>query len=564
MTKQLTEAPKANSKSPQKTPVKPVKKNRPIGQALVERKLVTNKQYREAHDQKKQGQRITDVLMSLGYLTEKQLLDTYAQEMGLEQVSLFRQAISRTSLKHVPHEYAQKHFVMPIRTQSDELIVAMCDPMNYTAIDKISLSSGMRVKVVLASRDDILYAINKYYIVAAPTGVSPSGDAKLDESVIELFKQILTTGVQLKASDIHIDPEEKYVGIRYRIDGQLRQSRKLEKTVHDPLVARIKILADLDITQNRLPQDGRFGEVVGSTQVDLRVACLPTVHGEKVVIRVLDLSDAFKSIDSLHFSKANLETYESLLKRPSGLVLLTGPTGSGKSSTLYASVRELNQENINVMTIEDPVELELEGVSQIQVSADSGLTFAVGLRSILRQDPNVIMIGEIRDKETAEIAIRSALTGHLVFSTLHTNSAIDAVPRLVDMGIEPYLVASAVKGVVAQRLVRRICAECKEKRALTAEEKEVFRSRGKEADHVYQGKGCDACHHSGYRGRFAVHEIITIDEKVKRKLLNGDTTEQLKDYVSENGAQFLIDDGLEKVKRGHTTMQEVLTIAMDS
>lgn len=546
-------------------------KRKTIAHVLVEMGTVTREQVRQAQNEKKQGQKLSDTLLALGFITEKQLIKAMERELGIEHVSLFNQPIAKGALKYIPHDFAQKYFVMPMRVTSDTLVVAMHDPMNYAVLDNMALATQLTIKPVIATRDDILHAINKYY-VSASVGVQTSrseddeeapANGKLDESVIELFNQILITGVQLKSSDIHIDVEARYIAVRYRIDGQLRLSRKIDKSVHGPLVARIKILASLDITQTRLPQDGRFGMTVGGGQVDLRVACLPTVHGEKIVIRVLDLTDGLRKITSLNFSKDNLAQYTNLLTRPSGLVLLTGPTGSGKSSTLYASVKHLNKENVNIMTIEDPVELELEGVSQIQVSPDTGLTFAVGLRSILRQDPNVIMIGEIRDTETAEIAIRSALTGHLVFSTLHTNSAIDAIPRLIDMGIEPYLVASSIKGIVAQRLVRRICTDCRKARKPTAEEAALFKSRGKTVDAVYQGKGCDACQQSGYRGRFGVHELITIDEKVKRMLLAGATTEALKDSLRESGMQFLIDDGLDKVKAGLTTIAEVMQIAMD-
>lgn len=544
--------------------IEPVKR-KTIGHVLIEMGFLTKEQYKHAANEKKPGQKLGDALMAQGVITEKQWIKALERELGIQHVSLFNQPIAKGALKYVPHTFAQKHFVMPMRATSDTLTVAMHDPMNYPVIDNLALATGLQVKPMIATRDDILHAINKYYVTTAVTqnDDAPTKDGKLDASVVDLFNQILVTGVQLKASDIHIDAESRHIAVRYRIDGELRLSRKVEKSVHTPLVARIKILSGLDITQNRLPQDGRFSMEVGSTPVDLRVACLPTVHGEKVVIRVLDLSDSFRNMSSINFSKENQSKYAKLLKRPSGLVLLTGPTGSGKSSTLYASIGHLNKENVNIMTIEDPVELELEGVSQIQVNSDAGLTFAVGLRSILRQDPNIIMIGEIRDKETAEIAIRSALTGHLVFSTLHTNSAIDAIPRLIDMGIEPYLVASSIKGVVAQRLVRRVCVDCRKPRKPTADEVAIFKRRGKTIDVLREGKGCDACQHTGYRGRFGVHEAVIIDEAVKRKLLAGATTEELKDYLASEGTSFLLDDGLDKVKAGLTTLAEVMKIAMD-
>lgn len=543
-------------------PTPTIRKN--IGHVLYGMSIITKEQYNQAVAQKKQGEKLSDVLLSLGFVTEKQLIQATANELGIEHVSLFNQPLAKNALRYIDHGFAQKHLVIPIRATSETLVVAMQDPRNYAVVDNIALSTGLRVKPVIASRDDILHAINRYYVVeSVGANESKASNEKLDESVIDLCNQILTTGVQLKVSDIHIDAEASYLSVRYRIDGQLRRSRRIEKSLQGPLVARIKILSSLDITQTRTPQDGRFGTTVGGTPVDLRVSVLPTVHGEKVVIRVLDLSDALRKISSLNFSKQNREKYTKLLQRPSGLVLLTGPTGSGKSSTLYASIRHLNKEHVNIMTIEDPVELELEGISQIQVNPDAGLTFAAGLRSILRQDPNVIMIGEIRDKETAEIAIRSALTGHLVFSTLHTNSAVDAIPRLIDMGIEPYLVASSVKGVVAQRLVRQLCSDCRKSRKPTAEETALFKRRRRSIEVLFDAKGCDACHQTGYRGRFAVHEVVTVDEQIKRRLLNGATIESINDYLESEGTSFLLDDGLDKAKAGYTTVAEVLQIAME-
>lgn len=540
-----------------------MKKRKKLGNILVESGVITKDQYRQAAQNKKKGQKIGDVLVAQGFITEKQLIKTLEVQLSIPYVSLYKYTIKKSVLTHASHEFAQKNMIMPLKVEGDTLVIAMHDPMNYYVIDNLELATGLTIKPVIATRDDILFAINKYYGRQAASDTSQPTE-KMDESVVQLFNQILTTAVQLKASDIHLDPEESYVGIRYRIDGQLRKDRKIAKDMHGPLIARIKILAELDITQTRAPQDGRFDTSVGPSSIDLRVACLPTVNGEKIVIRILDLSDATRKISDLGFSKSNRAAYTQLLKRPSGLILLTGPTGSGKSSTLYASVRQLNKENVNIMTVEDPVELQMEGVNQVQVNSDSGLTFAAGLRSILRQDPDVIMIGEIRDKETAEIAIRSALTGHLVFSTLHTNSAVDAVPRLVDMGIEPYLAASSIKGVVAQRLVRHICMDCRKKRRPTAFEKKVFEDREQNIDVIYEATGCDSCHHTGYRGRFAVHEVITTDDKMKQALLQDGSSADLHTHAANNGTEFLIDDGLAKVKSGLTTIDEIMKIAADT
>lgn len=544
-------------------------KTRNLGALFVESGAITRDQLRVAMSEKLKGQSIGEALVKQKFITEVQLIKTLEAKLGIEHVQLHKRPIGKDAISKISQDFAQKHIVLPIGVDSDagEITVAMHDPMNYFVIDNIELSTGLTVKPVISTRDDILIAINKHYAAQMERDAKASGksgDSKLDGTVVTLFNQILTSAVQLKASDLHIDPEADYVSIRYRVDGQLRRYRKIAKAVLPQLTARVKILSELDITQSRIPQDGRFSTMVGSSPVDLRVSILPTVEGEKIVIRILDLSDAQRSLNDLGFSRANAKTFSDLLKKPSGLILLTGPTGSGKSSTLYAAMKHLNNDSVNIMTVEDPVELQIEGINQVQVNAEAGLTFAAGLRSILRQDPNIIMIGEIRDKETAEIAIRSALTGHLVTSTLHTNSAVDAVPRLVDMGIEPYLVASSIRGVVAQRLVRKICADCRRKRRPTPAEQEVFKSRGNVIEAIYESPGCNSCQQTGYRGRITVHEIFTLDETMKQMLLQSGTTSDLKSYAVSQGMKFLIDDGLEKVKSGLTSLDEVMKIAADS
>lgn len=552
-----------------------------IGDVLVTQGVITTEELAEVEkDADAEGESLEGLLLVRQLASDKQLVQAKGELLGVVYVSLYQLPIRHNVLTHISQEFAQNNYVIPTQLQRNVLSVAMFDPMNYQVIDDMELSTGFEIRPLIASKDDIVFAISKHYReltaksdkggVTTATSKRTRGSSdepvvrKMDESVVKLFEQILTTSTQLRASDIHIDPEESYVGIRYRIDGELQQDRKIKKELHASLVARVKILAELDITQTRIPQDGRFRVYMGKSFVDLRVSCLPTVHGEKIVIRVLDMTDGLRDVSSLGFSKSNSKRYNQLLKQPSGLVLLTGPTGSGKSSTLYASIRELNQESVNVMTIEDPVEIELEGISQVQVNTGGGLTFAAGLRSILRQDPNVIMIGEIRDRETAEIAIRAAMTGHLVFSTLHTNSAIETIPRLVEMGVEPFLVASAIKGVVAQRLVRRLCMDCRKKRLPTDIESDLFKSRGLDVKVIYDPVGCDSCHNMGYRGRFAVHELVTIDETMKRLLLRDATMTDLQEHAVSQKMAFLLDDGLLKARSGLTSIDEVMRIAIDS
>ncbi|WP_096269684.1 GspE/PulE family protein [Paucisalibacillus globulus] len=533
-----------------------------LGDLLKDAGLVSEEQINETLTNKSNNQKLGDALLERGYITERQLIEVLEFQLGIPHVSLYQYPIDERVLGFVSKEMAQEQHIMPLRMQENELLVAMNDPMDYYVIDDLEISTGLGISPVIATRDDILYAINRYYF-NNDDGIDPSVLEDDDESpIINTLDQILTTGVQLKASDIHIDPQEQHVHVRYRIDGQLRSEKTIPKQFQNSLIARIKILANLNITQTRLPQDGRIKTTVGVTPVDLRISSLPTVNGEKIVIRILDLNNALMQLNELNFSEQNKRKYRQLISQPSGLVLLTGPTGSGKTSTLYASINDLNKETVNIVTIEDPVEFQMEGVNQVQVNSSVGLTFAEGLRSILRQDPNIIMVGEIRDQETAEIAIRASLTGHLVLSTLHTNSALDAIPRLTDMGIEPYLVVSSLNGVVAQRLVRKICRDCLTERQPTEMEKDIFSKNNMTVDTVYYGKGCSSCHHRGYRGRIAVHEVLVIDETIKGMLLNQRSIADIRTYAKNEGMEFLIHDGLKKIQTGLTTMEEIMQVSI--
>jgi type IV pilus assembly protein PilB len=533
-----------------------------LGDLLQEAGLVTNEQINETIESKKPDQKLGDALLERGYITEKQLIEVLEFQLGIPQVSLYQYPIDEAVLGYVSKEMAQQNHIMPLQIQNQALVIAMNDPMDYYIIDDLELATGLSISPVLATKDDIVYAINKYYF-KDQKGINLDFAENSDEApVIQLFDQILHAAVQLRASDIHLDPHEGNVYVRYRIDGRLQTEQILPKQIQNSLIARIKILADLNITQTRLPQDGRIKMTVDTTPVDLRISCLPTVYGEKIVIRILDLKNAFMQLSELNFSKENHQMYRKLITQPSGLVLITGPTGSGKSTTLYASINLLNKEHVNIVTIEDPVEYQLKGINQVQVNSAIGLTFANGLRSILRQDPNIIMVGEIRDQETAEIAIRASLTGHLVLSTLHTNSALDAVPRLIDMGVEPYLVVSALNGVVAQRLVRKICRDCHTARPATVMEQDIFQKNGVDVDTVYYGKGCNSCHQTGYRGRIAIHEVVMMDDNLKNMLLNRVPMSEIRSYIDVQGSKFLVQDGLEKVKQGLTTVEEIMQVSI--
>ncbi|GAA5416243.1 type II secretion system protein E [Paraliobacillus ryukyuensis] len=534
---------------------------RKLGDVLKEGGLITEQEIVQVLEHKKPRQKLGDALVEQGYITERQLLEVLEIHLKINSVSLYRFPIDSDLMELVPKEFAKENTLLPIEQRENILTVAMNDPLDYYAIDYLELSTGFTVKPVIATKDDIQQAINKYYDVE--NGYTDEAIEDEDAPAIRVLDQILQTGITLKASDIHIDPAETKLNVRYRVDGMLRTEKTVPKKLQNALIARVKILSQLNITETRLPQDGRIRLMIDTKPVDLRIATLPTVYGEKIVIRILDLTNIFKTLTELDFSEDTLDRYGKVIKKPSGLVLLTGPTGSGKTTTLYGSINELNQEDVNIITVEDPVEYQLEGINQVQVNSTVGLTFAKGLRSILRQDPNIIMVGEIRDRETAEIAIRSALTGHLVFSTLHTNSAIAAIPRLFDMEIEPYLVVSALSAVMAQRLVKKVCPDCKTARPITEMEKKIVASRGLEMDEVYEGVGCDSCRHTGYRGRLAIHELLVVDDNVKKLMMNHSDMSEMKVYLQDNNMRFLLEDGLFKVKQGLTTIDEVLRVATE-
>ncbi|MBH0230029.1 GspE/PulE family protein [Halobacillus yeomjeoni] len=536
-------------------------KRKRLGDLLKDAGLITEEQVAEALASKKGDQKLGDMLVEKGYLTEKQLIEALEFQLGIPHVSLFHYPIDSNVISIVSKEFALRNFLIPIERKGDELTVAMNNPMDYFAIDDLRISTGFKISPVIATRNEILQAVNRHYNLTDSDIEDEQEQDPEEAPAIKLVDQLLEAGVQLKASDIHIDPQEKKVLVRYRIDGVLRTERTLPKNLQNSLIARVKILANLNITESRLPQDGRIKMNINKSPVDLRISILPTVYGEKVVIRVLDLSNAMSTMEDLGFNKINTQKYKNLIDQPSGLVLITGPTGSGKSSTLYASLNRLNTDDVNIITVEDPVEYQIQGLNQVQVNSAIGLTFANGLRSILRQDPNIVMVGEIRDSETAEIAVRASLTGHLVLSTIHTNSAIATIPRLFDMDIEPYLVVSSLAGVVSQRLVRKICRDCKKAHDPTPMERRVFERRGIKTDVIYKGQGCDSCQNTGYRGRMAIQEVLVIDDEIRNLMMNNGTMDQVRRYCLKEGMLFLMDDGLLKAKKGLTTLEEVLRVA---
>lgn len=542
-----------------------MEKRKRLGDILIEAGLISIEQLNETLRMKKMEQKLGDALVERGHINEQQLIEVLEFQLGIPHVSLFRYPIDDSLTSLISKEFALRHVVIPIKKDGNTLTIAMNDPMDVYTIDDIRLTTGFSISPVIAKKDDIIQSIYKYYDMKETFEESlvETPATGTDAPAVRLVDQILTSGLQLRASDIHIDPQEEKILIRYRVDGKLKTERVISKNIYQSLIARIKIMANLNITETRLPQDGRIKISINSKTVDLRISILPTLHGEKVVMRILDLSSVMKKLAQLEFNRVNLQRFIQLIERPEGLILITGPTGAGKTSTLYAGLHHLNKDDVNIVTIEDPVEYQLEGINQVQVNPQIGLSFVSGLRSILRQDPNIIMIGEIRDKETADIAVRSALTGHLVLSTLHTNSALGAIPRLMEMGVEPYLVASSLSGIVAQRLVRKLCRDCKEAYIPSEVEKELFQKRGITIEQLYHSKGCALCRQSGYVGRMAVQEVLVVDQQLKSMMLNHSSYQDMKKYARKSGIIFLVDDGLLKVKAGQTSLEEVLSAAVE-
>jgi type IV pilus assembly protein PilB len=546
---------------------------RRLGDLLVDSGLISEEQLQQALKEKHKDQRIGDALLQRGYITEQQLIEVLEFQLGIPHVSLYRYPFDVKLFSMVSKDLAKRNLIIPLKKEGEKLFVAMADPMDFYTIDDLRLSTGFHVEAAIATKDDILRAINKYYdmdegfeeLLDASPGTKELHDDKIadeDSPIVRLVNQILGNAASMKASDVHIDPQETKVAVRYRIDGVLRTERVLPKHMQSVLTARIKIMANLDITEHRVPQDGRIKINLDFHPIDLRISTLPTVYGEKIVMRLLDLGSSLNDMNKLGFNKLNLNRFTSMINKPTGIVLLTGPTGSGKSSTLYAALNQLNSEEVNIITVEDPVEYQLEGINQIQVNSNVGMTFAKGLRAILRQDPNIIMVGEIRDKETVEVAIRASLTGHLVLSTLHTNDSLGSITRLLDMGVEPFLVASSLSGIVAQRLVRRVCRDCEEIQAPTKREIEIFARRGMKVETIKRGRGCSSCNMTGYKGRIAIHEVLVIDDEMRRVIMNGESFSRLRELAIKNKTIFLIDDGLLKVKQGITTTEEVLRVAI--
>ena len=554
-------------------------KNIPVGQYMVEKGMLTPEQLQNVLRTQKEksipGKFFGDYVVELGYVTDAQLAQTLAERLDISYVDLATTKISTEAVKKVPEEIAKRHNVIAINTNGRRLTVATNDPNNFYVFEDIKSATGLDVIPVVATKQAIQKAINKHYSMqnvdtvienvqnqfASDVDMSDFDDGSADRidnaPIVKLATTIVENSYRQGASDIHIEPFRTYTRIRIRVDGDLIELMQVSNVVHNSLATRLKIISGMNIAEKRVPQDGRFSQVVDGTTLDVRVSSLPTVNGEKIVIRILSTGDvAVRRITDLGMTDYNYKMFESMIKCPHGVILVTGPTGSGKTTTLYSALGELAKPNVNVVTVEDPVEKNIEGINQVQVNTKAGMTFAAALRSILRQDPDIVMIGEMRDGETAETAIRAAITGHLVLSTLHTNDAASTIIRLVDMGVPAYLVATSLVGVMAQRLVKIVCPDCAKTRMSTEAENQLLG-----IDHsvpIKEACGCSKCNNTGYRSRTAIHEIITATPEMSALIARDGTVEEIQELAKKNGTRLLRDNVAALVMEGKTTISELI------
>ncbi|MFZ5952903.1 MAG: GspE/PulE family protein [Candidatus Rifleibacteriota bacterium] len=554
-----------------------------LGDILVDAGLISADQLQEAlSKQKMMGKRLGKVLVETGMATEDSIANTLARQMNIPFLNLNEMTLPPEVLTTIPEGIVRSHNLLPVKLEGNSLQISMADPLDVFIIDEINYQTGYEVNVAISPESQVEAAIRHYYgtsdsLQAAVDTITAERKAEvtLDESffttfdigdgdqsvpIINLVNTIIQQAINDRASDIHIEPDEEIIRVRYRIDGILNELMKAPKSIQSELLSRLKIMAQMDISEKRLPQDGRIKVKVKNQSIDLRVSSLPTVFGEKIVIRILDKSRMQLTLDQVGFDDNLLKLFKTLSMAPNGIILMTGPTGSGKTSTLYAAINFIRNGQINITTVEDPVEYLIPSINQVQVRPEIGLTFARTLRSILRQDPNVILIGEIRDFETAQIAIESALTGHLVFSTLHTNDAASAVTRLIEMGVEPYLVASAVIGVGGQRLVRKICPSCRTAYKAGDDIIELLVENGFDQKELFIGKGCLTCRKSGYSSRTAIHEIMTINEEIHSLILQSASARTIRQAAIHAGMRTMRLDGINKAVKGVTTIEEVLRL----
>lgn len=547
-----------------------------LGQLLMRAGIITDRQLNDALEvHKATGSPLGRVLVDLGYATQGAILSVMARQIGIPYIDFAESKPAPDAVALVPKDLASRYVLMPVHIEDGALTVAMADPQNVLALDDLRIITGYDIRPAISTKDDILSAIDEYYKVAehadeeqfigsediTDDDLSQLTDVTSEAPIVKLVNWIINKAVTDRASDIHIEPQEHDIRVRFRIDGVLHEIMRSPKTVQASVISRFKIMSEMDIAESRKPQDGHCAVTVAGHKLDFRVSTLPTVYGERVVLRILRKDSILLRLSDLGFLPATLARFETSFKKPYGAILVTGPTGSGKSTSLYAAVNVLNDPGRHIITAEDPVEYRLPGVNQCQINHRVGLDFGRALRSFLRCSPDVILVGEIRDKETATIAIESALTGHLVLSTLHTNDAPGAITRLIEMGVEPFLVSSAVDCVLAQRLARKLCQDCKETHR---PKDQVLISAGYSPDNlpdtIYRPKGCKKCGGTGYRGRMGVHEVLMVTEEVSRLCVDEATAEDIKRLAIEQGMLTLRQDGLEKVRMGDTSIEEIVRV----
>jgi type IV pilus assembly protein PilB len=550
-----------------------------LGDILLQGGLVTQVQLTAAYDEHQRvGRALGRVLVDQGVLSEAQLVAALAQQIGMRFVELVDFPVDHSAVSLVSGALARRYVVLPFGFEDGKMLLAMADPANFLAIEDVRAVTQMEVKPCVATRTDVLAAIDRYYRadsdldeitaildVEEEEDLSKVREAVEDAPIVKYVNALITQAIQDRASDIHLEPTERDLRVRYRIDGVLHEIMRSPKTIQSGVISRLKIMADINIAERRIPQDGRLSINANGKKIDLRVATLPTVWGEKIVMRILDNSTARLDLTELGFSDVNFERYSRSFAKPYGMILVTGPTGSGKSTTLYATLNILNRAEVNIITVEDPVEYRLPGVNQIQVNNKAGLSFASALRSILRADPDIVLIGEVRDHETAQISVEAALTGHLVLSTLHTNDAPSAITRLTEMGIEPFLVGSAIDCVLAQRLARLLCSKCKEEYIPTPEALVTARfpwNDGEPLPTLYKAAGCSQCAKTGYKGRLALHEVMPMSEEIERLTVEHASASTINEVARTQGMVTLRHDGMLKVLQGVTSIDEILRVVV--
>jgi len=544
-----------------------------IGEILMEQGYITSAQLEEAlEEQKITGEKLGEIMIRKGWISQEVLNQALANQAGVSTFDLSTYIIDPEVIKLIPEEVATKYKVVPVFRIDNTLTVAMVDPNNVFVIDELSRITGCIIEPVLADEIAIRKAHDQYYggagtiqeIISSIDKEKLAEGEKLGEEapIVKLVNMLIVEAVQSNASDIHIEPEEKFVGVRYRVDGILRRRTFLPKDLQPAVISRLKIMSGLDIAEKRIPQDGRIIMKVANKDIDFRVSTCPTVHGENIVLRILDKSSVNIGLEKLGFPPRELELFKELIFQPYGIILVTGPTGSGKTTTLYSALHKINREEVNIMTVEDPVEYQFPRIRQVQVNVKAGLTFASALRSFLRQDPDVIMVGEIRDLETAEIAVQAALTGHLVLSTLHTNDSPSAFTRLIDMGVEPFLVSSSLLGVLAQRLVRKVCSKCKEEYTPSSALIKDLGLEGKVSESIkfVKGRGCKLCNSSGYKGRIGIFELLKVTPKIQELVLSRASADDIGKVAHQEGMRSLREAAIDKLLEGVTTPEEVMRV----